>query len=93
MEVAVVAVEPETCFSFHWHPYAIDPSKDYSQETPTLVEFKLSPTATGTSLTIIESGFEHLPSQRIAEAFRMNDQGWSQQLDNIEIYVNQSPVK
>ena len=28
MEVAVVAVEPETYFSFHWHPYAIDPSKD-----------------------------------------------------------------
>ena len=92
MEVAVVAIEPETRFSFHWHPYAIDPSKDYSQETPTLVEFKLVPTATGTSLTITESGFENLPSERIAEAFRMNDQGWAQQLSNIETYVNQTPI-
>ena len=93
MEVAVVAVEPETYFSFHWHPYAIDPSKDYSQETPTLVEFKLSPTATGTSLTIIETGFENLPTERIADAFRMNDQGWAQQLLNIETYVNQPPIR
>jgi len=91
MEVIVAAIEPERHFSFHWHPYAIDPSKDYSQETPTLVEFKLAPIATGTSLTITESGFENLPSERFADAFRMNDQGWAQQLVNIETYVNQSP--
>ena len=38
MEVIVKKLEPEHYFSFTWHPYAIDPNQDYSQETPTLVE-------------------------------------------------------
>ena len=33
-------------FSFTWHPYAIEPDVDYSNETPTLVEFKLEPKGT-----------------------------------------------
>ncbi len=91
MDVVVQKIEPETHFSFTWHPYGIDPKVDYSQETPTLVVFTLAPTPTGTSLTIVESGFENLPPARLADAFRMNDQGWSQQLSNIEIYVAQTP--
>lgn len=31
----VVALEPETYFSFTWHPYAIDPKQDYSHEPST----------------------------------------------------------
>src|SRR5581483_10812397 len=58
MEVVVQKIEPERLFSFTWHPYAIDPNVDYSQETPTLVEFRLERTATGTLLTVTESGFE-----------------------------------
>ena len=37
-EVKVVRLQPETLFSFNWHPYAADPKVDYSKETPTLVE-------------------------------------------------------
>lgn len=91
MDVAVQKIEPETHFSYTWHPYAIDPSKDYSQETPTLVTFTLMPTATGTLLKIVESGFENIPAERYADAFRMNDKGWTQQLSNIETYVAQTP--
>ena len=40
-EAVVQAMEPERLFSFTWHPYAVDPKIDYSQETPTLVEFRL----------------------------------------------------
>src|SRR5262245_54302739 len=40
-EAAVLKMETERYFSFTWHPYAIDPKIDYSQEEPTLVEFKL----------------------------------------------------
>jgi uncharacterized protein YndB with AHSA1/START domain len=82
-------IEPERLFAFTWFPYAIDPAKDYSGETPTLVEFILEPTATGTLLTITESGFEHVPEGRRAEAFRMNDNGWAQQIRNIEVHVGQ----
>lgn len=86
-EAVVQKIEPEHYFSFTWHPYAIDPAADYSKETPTLVEFKLTPSATGASLTLVESGFENIPRERFADAFRMNDKGWSQQLANIEAYV------
>jgi uncharacterized protein YndB with AHSA1/START domain len=78
--------EPEL-FSFTWHPYAIDPDVDYSGEPPTLVEFRLEPTATGSRLTVIETGFDKVPSHRRAEAFRMNDGGWAQQVENIKVYV------
>src|ERR1043166_10066472 len=37
----VQKMETGQSFSFTWHPYAIDPKKDYSKETPTLVEFRL----------------------------------------------------
>ena len=88
-EAVVKAMEPERLFSFTWHPYAIDPKVDYSTETSTLVEFRLEATPNGTLLTVTESGFEKLPSGRRAEAFRMNDGGWAQQMKNIESYVGQ----
>lgn len=87
MEVQVVQVEPQALFSFRWHPYAIDTAVDYSQEPSTLVEFRLQPSAVGTQLRISESGFDQLPAHRRDEAFRMNDNGWSGQLKNIETYV------
>ena len=90
-EAIVQKMEPERIFSFTWHPYAVDPNEDYSKEPPTLVEFTLEPTATGTSLRIVESGFDKLPSRRREEAFRMNERGWSAQLENIAQYVGQAP--
>lgn len=80
-------IEPEKLFSFSWHPYGIDPKVDYSKETPTLVEFRLEKTATGTLLVVTESGFDKVPAERRAEAFRMNDSGWTQQMKNIENHV------
>src|SRR5215471_16594884 len=47
-EAVVQKIEPERLFSFTWHPYATDPSVDYSSEPPTLVEFRLEPSADGT---------------------------------------------
>jgi uncharacterized protein YndB with AHSA1/START domain len=87
----VEAIEPETLFSFTWHPYAIDPKADYSQEQPTLVEFRLSPLAGGTLLVITESGFDHIPAHRRMEALRMNGSGWEQQTRNIADHVARSP--
>jgi uncharacterized protein YndB with AHSA1/START domain len=87
IEINVQQIEPETLFSYTWHPYAIDPEKDYSQETPTLVVFRLESTATGTRLTVTESGFDKIPADRRAEAFRMHEKGWTIQLQNIEEHV------
>jgi uncharacterized protein YndB with AHSA1/START domain len=91
MEVVVQRIEPERYFSYTWHPFAIDPKVDYSQETPTLVEFRLEKSAKGTLLMVTESGFDKIPSGRRLEAFRMNENGWAQQLKNIESYVAERP--
>jgi len=87
MDVTVERVDPETLFSYRWHPYAIDPAVDYSSEPMTLVEFHLDEIRDGTRLTVIESGFDRIPLARRAEAFRMNDGGWAAQIKNIERHV------
>jgi uncharacterized protein YndB with AHSA1/START domain len=80
-------MEPPRLFSFNWHPYAVDPNVDYSKEQPTLVEFTLEQTPTGTRLTVVESGFDKIPAARRDEAFLMNSGGWEAQIKNIEVYV------
>jgi hypothetical protein len=61
---------------------------DYSQETPTLVEFTLAPVSpTETRLTVVESDFDALPFNRRAETLRMNEGGWAQQVKNIKAHV------
>ena len=88
-EALIEKMEPEQLFSFTWPQIAVDPNTDYSEETPTLVEFRLEEIATGTLLIVTESGFENIPAHRRDEAFRMNDGGWAQQLKNIENHVTQ----
>jgi uncharacterized protein YndB with AHSA1/START domain len=87
LEMRVERIDPERYFSYRWHPHAIDPAMDYSSEPTTLVEFVLEESPDGTSLTIIESGFDQVPLARRDEAFRMNDRGWSGQIKNIERHV------
>ena len=74
-----------------WHPYAIEPGVDYSAEPPTLIEFRLEPSDEDTVLTLTESGFASIPADRRAEAFRMNDNGWTQQMENIRLHVEAMP--
>ena len=87
MEVTVQKLDPESYFSYTWHPYAIEPGVDYSKETPTLVEFTLEDKGGETLLTVTELGFAKLPPHRRDEAFRMDEKGWSQQLKDIEEHV------
>jgi uncharacterized protein YndB with AHSA1/START domain len=54
----------------------------------TLVEFRLEDADGGTLLTIVESGFDRVPLARRAEAFKMNEQGWTEQMRNIDRYVS-----
>jgi uncharacterized protein YndB with AHSA1/START domain len=88
LEITVERIEPERLFSYRWHPYAIDPGVDYSEEPMTLVEFRLEDAPEGTRLTVTDSGFDRIPLSRRSEAFRMNEQGWTSQLKNIERHVS-----
>jgi uncharacterized protein YndB with AHSA1/START domain len=83
-------VEPERLFSMRWHPYAHDPAVDYSAEPTTLIEFTLDEVGEGTRVTVVESGFDRIPIERRALAYRMNDEGWGGQMQNITKYVEQT---
>jgi uncharacterized protein YndB with AHSA1/START domain len=84
----VQEMQAERLFSFTWHPAAVEPDADYSNEPSTLVEFRLEPTAKGgTLLRVTESGFDRIPEARRAEAFRMNEGGWAIQMQNIREHV------
>lgn len=84
----VVAIEPPHRFSFRWHPYAIDPDVDYSNEPTTLVELMLSERDGGTEVRVVESGFDCIPAHRRDEAFRMNSNGWAAQMKNVREYLS-----
>jgi Uncharacterized conserved protein len=86
-EMQVERIEPEHLFAYRWHPYAVDPAVDYTQEPTTLVEFELEAQADGILLRLVESGFDRIPLARRAEAFRMNSGGWDEQMQNIQHYL------
>ncbi len=91
IEMDVVAIEPERSFSYRWRPYAVDPNADYSAEPKTLVDFRLDDAPGGdTLLTITESGFDAIPAGRRAEAYRMNEGGWTEQTENVRRHVEGS---
>jgi len=87
MDVTVEKMEAEKLFSYRWHPGATEVGVDYSKEPTTLVEFRLEEAPDGTMLTILESGFDKVPRERRDEAFRLNTQGWAEQLQNIRGHV------
>lgn len=86
-EIWVERVEPMSLFAFRWHPYAIDPTVDYSTEPMTLIQFELSTTSAGTRLVISESGFDGIPAYRRAEAYAADDGGWGIQATLIGKYL------
>jgi uncharacterized protein YndB with AHSA1/START domain len=90
-EWTIEAIEPPRRISFRWHPFAIDPSVDYSKEPTTLIVFELKEVPGGTLLTITESGFDGIPIERRAEAFKANEGGWEHQAKLIQKYLALQP--
>ena len=88
--IVIDKMEPERLFSFRWHPGAVDPAIDYSQEPTTLVVFSLEEMPDGVLHTVTESGFDQIPLARRAQTFAGNEQGWAIQMTLIEAYVVQT---
>ena len=86
--ILIVAIQPETLFSYRWHPFAVEPGRDYSAEPTTLVEFHVDEVPGGTRVRVVESGFGQVPASRRLEAFRSNSDGWTKQMENIARYVD-----
>jgi len=86
-EFHVNDIVPMKSISFSWHPYAVNKTHDYSGEPMTVITFTLEEVADGTRLVLTESGFDRIPLDRRAEAFRANDGGWTAQMTLIEAYL------
>jgi uncharacterized protein YndB with AHSA1/START domain len=86
-EFIVERIEPMRRIAFRWHPFALDPGIDFSQEPTTLIVFELEPIDGGIVLTISETGFERIPPERRAKAFTANDQGWEAQTQLLQKYL------
>jgi len=87
-DLVVERVDPETLFSFRWHPG--EPGTDLSKEPMTLVEFALAEAPGGILLTVTESGFDKIPLERRAKAFSGNERGWELVVTLIERFLAQN---
>ena len=86
-EATVERMEAEQLFSYRWRPTSADPGVEKSKEPTTLVEFRLEEAEEGTLLTLVESGFDQIPKEGRAEAYRRNAQGWAEQMQNVQRHV------
>ncbi len=86
-EVCIERMEPEKLLAWRWHPAAVEQGVDYSSEPTTLVTFELEDAEGGTLLTVVESGFDNVPPHRRLGAFRMNSEGWDQQMTRNQQHV------
>ena len=77
-------VEPPSVFGFTWGIYGLP----HDDPRHTNVEFTLVSTATGTRLTVVESGFAQLPEDGFYKAFDGNTEGWASELGELVEYLD-----
>jgi len=85
--VRFVEMTPPRRFAWQWHPGAVDANVDYSREPWTTVTFALEPIASGTRLTVSETGFDAISLERRARVYRDNSQGWTEVLGWLQRYA------
>lgn len=83
----VVAIEPRRRLAYRWHPFGPEQDVEYGSEPTTLVEFTLTEAPDGVWLQIVESGFDAIPAERRATAFKANSEGWTHQCDLVAKYL------
>lgn len=83
--LTIERVEPPRVFGYRWPIYGLpdnDPRRTY-------VEFTLEPTSTGTTLTMVESGFGQVPDADVHKAaFSGNTKGWTNELGELVAYLD-----
>ena len=83
-ELRIERLEPPRVFGWTWAISGLpedDPRRTY-------VEFTLEPDASGTRLTVVETGFAQLPGDEHARAYGGNVEGWQKELDELVGYLN-----
>lgn len=83
--LTIKRLEPPHVFGYTWSIYGL-PADDLRR---TYVEFTLEPSDTGTTLTMVESGFAQLPeADDHAKAYSGNTDGWKHELGELVAYLD-----
>ena len=83
-ELRIERLDPPRVFGWTWAISGLpedDPRRTY-------VEFTLEPDASGTRLTMVETGFAQLPSDLHSGAYGGNAEGWQRELGELVDYLN-----
>lgn len=83
--LTIERLEPPRVFGYTWPVNGLpdgDPRRTY-------VEFRLEPSSTGTTLTMVESGFAQLPDTGEHKvAYASNTEGWTNELGELVAYLD-----
>ena len=83
--LTIERLEPPRVFGYTWPIHGLagdDPRRTY-------VEFTLEPNGTGTTLTMVESGFAQVPDAGDHKvAFAGNTEGWTSELGELVAYLD-----
>jgi uncharacterized protein YndB with AHSA1/START domain len=82
--LTIERLEPPHVFGYTWPVYGL-PDGDLRR---TYVEFTLEPTSTGTTLTVVESGFAQLSDAGHKVAYSGNTEGWANELGELVAYLD-----
>jgi uncharacterized protein YndB with AHSA1/START domain len=83
--LTIERVEPPHVFAYTWPIYGLpdaDPRRTY-------VEFTLRPHGSGTTLTMVETGFGQLNNDEHKAAFGGNTDGWTNELGELVAYLDE----
>jgi uncharacterized protein YndB with AHSA1/START domain len=83
-QLRIERLEPQTVFGYTWGINGLpdsDPRRTY-------VEFTLTPDDSGTTVTVVESGFAQLEPDAYSKAFDGNTIGWASELDELVAYLH-----
>lgn len=81
--IRILAIDEPTRFAYEWVPGVA--SDVLPAGHTTTVEFTLTANPDGGStIRLVESGFAALPEEFYEEAFRNNDEGWTEELAKLE---------
>ncbi|MFZ0546848.1 MAG: SRPBCC family protein [Candidatus Promineifilaceae bacterium] len=79
--------DPPTRFAYRWRATGVSEDEPLTPNNSTLVTFTLTPTAKGTRLELIESGFASLPEAIREKSYQDNTGGWKSELGDLVEYL------
>ena len=83
--LTIERLEPPRVFAYTWRIEGL-PDDDPRR---TRVEFTLEPTSTGTTLTVVETGFAQVPDPGVHDAaYSGNIEGWTSELGELVAYLD-----